>query len=215
MQDFQHAAEVVIMVIVDYGIGNLKSIQNMLLRADVPCRISRDEADIADASKLLLPGMGNFDNCMIRFNASGLRPLVEKRVFEDKIPTIGICVGLQMMMEGSQEGKEPGLGWLKGLTVGFDRTRLSASHKVPNMGWLNVEASKKSYLWNDLEGSRFYFAHSYYVEPQDASVILLKASYGYQITVGIEKENLFGVQFHPEKSHRFGMQLLKNFSTIS
>ena len=201
------------LIILDYGIGNLSSIHKMFERAGVEARISGDPAEVVKATQLLLPGMGNFDNCMEQFHSSGLRPIVEQKAWDEKIPVLGICVGLQMMMEKSEEGNEKGLGWIKGPTIGFDKTRLPLSCKVPNMGWLNVKAMKTSKLWADLGDSRFYFAHSYFVEPTDREDILLTAEYGYTIPVGIERDNLLGVQFHPEKSHRFGMQLLKNFAT--
>jgi glutamine amidotransferase len=200
------------LTIVDYGVGNLTSIQNMLKKGGETSLISSKETDIASASKLLLPGMGHFDNCMQRFNASGLRTTIEKKVFEEKIPLLGICVGLQMFMESSEEGSEPGLAWVAGKTTRFKPDQMDASLKIPHMGWQDVRNNKKSRLWEGLEGSRFYFAHSFYVEPAVADDILLTAGYGYDFTVGIEKDNIVGVQFHPEKSHRFGMQLLQNFA---
>jgi len=200
-------------VIVDYGVGNLSSIQNMLKKGGTKASISGRPEDIAAATKLLLPGMGHFDNCMQRFNASGLRPAIEKKVFEEKIPVLGICVGLQMLMESSEEGQEKGLAWLPGKTIRFQPERMDASLKIPHMGWQEVACVRPSKLWNNLDGSRFYFAHSFYVEPALASDILLRAEYGYAYTVGVERENILGVQFHPEKSHRFGMQLLQNFAT--
>lgn len=199
-------------VIVDYGVGNLSSIQNMLKKGGTAAVISGKQEDIAAASKLLLPGMGHFDNCMQRFNASGLRPAIEQKVFTDKIPVLGICVGLQMLMESSEEGTEKGLAWLPGKTIRFKPAQMDASLKIPHMGWQDVQCVKSSRLWNGLEGSRFYFAHSFYAAPALPSDILLTAHYGYDFTVGVERDNILGVQFHPEKSHRFGMQLLQNFA---
>ncbi len=199
-------------VIVDYGVGNLTSIQNMLKKGGTTSLISGKEADILSASKILLPGMGHFDNCMQRFNASGLRSTIEKKVFTDKTPLLGICVGLQMFMESSEEGNEAGLGWMAGKTVRFKPEQMNHSLKIPHMGWQEVKAVKQSALWKGLEGSRFYFAHSFYVQPASVSDTLLMADYGYTIAVGLEKDNILGVQFHPEKSHRFGMQMLQNFA---
>ena len=201
------------LTIIDYGVGNLTSIHNMLKKAGVPSRISGNHNEVADASKILLPGMGAFDNCMERFNGSGLRDIIEKKVFEEKTPVLGICVGLQMFMSGSEEGVMPGLGWIKGATVRFRPGEMPDSLKIPNMGWLEITAAKPSKLLNGLDNARFYFAHSYHVQVEDAGDKLLSAIHGYDFTVGIEKDNIVGVQFHPEKSHRFGMQLLKNFGT--
>lgn len=199
-------------VILDYGVGNLTSIQNMLKRADINAVISRQEEDVSAATKLLLPGMGHFDHCMHQFNQSGLRPLVEKKVLEDKVPVLGICVGLQMLMRSSEEGREPGLNWIPGDTIRFRPEKLTPGLKVPNMGWLEVHKKKASRLLDDLQEARFYFAHSYHVLLDREQDILLEAEYGSLYTVGVEFENIMGVQFHPEKSHRFGMQLLKNFA---
>ncbi len=199
-------------VIVDYGVGNLASIQNMLKKAGTDALISGKPEDIASATKLLLPGMGHFDNCMDRFTSSGLKPLIEKKIFEEKIPVLGICVGLQMFMRSSEEGKLPGLGWIKGETIRFKLEKMRQPNKIPNMGWLEIQTTRQSALTKDLTDARFYFAHSYHVQLDETSAELIVADYGYQYTVGVEKDNIIGVQFHPEKSHRFGMQLLKNFA---
>lgn len=201
------------LVIADYGVGNLTSIQNMFKKAGATALISGRPEDIAAATKLLLPGMGHFDNCMERLNASGLRGIVEQKALREKIPVLGICVGLQMFMESSEEGVLPGLGWVKGKTVRFDSSRMTEAHKVPNMGWLEIEPQKPSRLLEGLEGARFYFAHSYHVSAADPAIPLIAADYGYRFTAAIEQNNLVGVQFHPEKSHRFGMKLLANFAS--
>jgi imidazole glycerol-phosphate synthase subunit HisH len=201
-----------VLTIVDYGVGNLTSIQNMFKKGGTKAIISGDPLAIADASKLLLPGMGHFDNCMQRLHASGILPAIEKKVFEEKIPLLGICVGLQMFMESSEEGNEAGLGWIKGKTIRFQKDKMQAELKIPNMGWLEILSAKESPLLEKFEGARFYFAHSYHVAPEEKEDILVTSEYGYPFTVGIERNNIIGVQFHPEKSHRFGMQLLKNFA---
>lgn len=198
--------------IVDYGVGNLKSIQNMLKRAGVQAAIGNTVEEVGNATKLILPGMGHFDHCMQQFNRSGLRSLIEKKVLEEKIPVLGICVGLQMFMRSSEEGKEPGLNWVDGNTIRFQQTRMEEGLKVPNMGWLETHGVKHSSLLNNLQEARFYFAHSYHVDMNDQQDILMTASYGYSFPVAVEKGNITGVQFHPEKSHRFGMTLLKNFT---
>jgi imidazole glycerol-phosphate synthase subunit HisH len=199
-------------IIVDYGVGNLTSIQNMLKKAGVSAVISEKAEDIQLATKILLPGMGAFDNCMEKLEHSGLRPFLERKALVEKIPVLGICVGLQMFMESSEEGVLPGLGWIKGETIKFDVSKMDNSLKIPNMGWLEIIPVKKSPILEELEGSRFYFAHSYHVRPKNQEDKLIDANYGYQFSAGLEHENLIGVQFHPEKSHRFGLQLLKNFA---
>lgn len=202
------------LAIVDYGIGNLTSIRNMLKKAGASANICKSAEELSGATKLILPGMGHFDNCMKQFNQSGLRPLVEDMTFNRKTPVLGICVGLQMMMRSSEEGIEPGLAWIKGDTIRFKAENMNGSQKIPNMGWLDVKPQKESKLMNDLIDARFYFAHSYHVVTDEPADILLNSVYGYEYTVAIEHGNIYGVQFHPEKSHRFGLQLLRNFSAL-
>jgi glutamine amidotransferase len=184
----------------------------MLKKSGVDAVISGNTEELAAASKLILPGMGHFDNCMQQLNASGLRPTLEARVLVDKVPVLGICVGLQMFMESSEEGQEKGLGWLSGKTIRFKPDLMKEKQKIPNMGWLETKIAKVSPLLHELESARFYFAHSYHVEPADNAHALIVAHYGYDFTAAVESNNIVGVQFHPEKSHRFGMQLLKNFA---
>jgi len=199
-------------VIVDYGVGNLASIKNMLARADANVLISSEKKDILSASGIILPGIGAFDHCMEMFNASGLRETVTQRVLEERIPILGICVGLQMMMEGSEEGIKPGLGWIRGDVIKFKR-ELIGNLKIPHMGWTDITLKKESCLAeNLLQEPRFYFVHSYHVRLKDSADELMTAKYGYDFTAAIQRENIFGVQFHPEKSHKFGMSLLKNFA---
>ncbi|MBL7703061.1 MAG: imidazole glycerol phosphate synthase subunit HisH [Ferruginibacter sp.] len=198
--------------IIDYGVGNLTSVQNMFRKAGVDAGICNDKSEIVSAKKIILPGMGAFDSCMQKFNDSGFRDIIEQKIVQEKIPVLGICVGLQMLMEGSEEGNLPGFGWIKGRTVAFDKAKMQEGDKIPNMGWLDVTEKKASRLTEGLHEARFYFAHSFHVLPADKKDILITARYGYEFTAGIEKENILGVQFHPEKSHRFGMQLLKNFA---
>lgn len=202
------------LVIVDYGVGNLGSVRNMLKKAGFDSVISSDSLIVGNAEKIILPGIGAFDHCMVQFNRSGLKEIVSRRVLEDKIPILGICVGLQMFMEKSEEGSESGLGWIKGQTIKFKKDKLT-DLKVPHMGWSNVRVEKQSPIIQSLGiEPRFYFVHSYHVQPTDASDVLLTANYGYDFTAAIGRENIYGVQFHPEKSHKYGMAILGNFANL-
>lgn len=201
-----------LITIIDYGVGNLASVKNMLRKAGFESVLASDTATVEKADKIILPGIGAFDYCMQRFNASGLRPLVTQKVIRDKVPLLGICVGLQMLMENSEEGSEPGLGWIAGKTVKFKKEKLG-DLKIPHMGWTDIEISKPSELTKDLgDKPRFYFVHSFYVQPDHKEDELLRANYGYDFTAAISRDNIFGVQFHPEKSHKYGMKILENFS---
>jgi glutamine amidotransferase len=201
-------------VIVNYGVGNLGSVQNMIKKAGFESVLASDISVVQKADRIILPGIGAFDHCMRKFNASGLRPVVEQKVIQDKVPLLGICVGLQMLMENSEEGTEPGLGWIEGKTIRFKKENLG-DLKIPHMGWTDVKRSKTSSLTNDLgEQPRFYFVHSYHVSPENPEDELLSAHYGYDFTAAVNRNNIFGVQFHPEKSHKYGMKILENFSHL-
>jgi len=174
--------------------------------------IGNDLKTVELSSKIVLPGMGAFDNCMNKLHESGLLPVIEKKVFGEKVPILGICVGLQMLMQNSEEGNCAGLGWINGKTIRFNKNKMPVENKIPNMGWIDTQLKKESKLFYGLQDSRFYFAHSYHVVPEIIADIVSTAVYGYEFVSGIEHDNISGVQFHPEKSHRFGMQLLKNFA---
>ena len=201
-------------MIIDYGVGNLASVKNMLKKAGFESVLASDKTAVENASKIILPGIVSFDHCMQRFNASGLRALVTKKVMEEKIPLLGICVGLQMLMGTSEEGTEQGLGWISGRTVKFKKEELG-DLKIPHMGWTDVTLSKPSPLTEHLDDQpRFYFVHSFYVQTESEEDELLKANYGFDFTAAVSRDNIFGVQFHPEKSHKYGMKILENFSRL-
>jgi len=201
--------------IVDYGAGNIKSIQNMLKKIGVFSRISNSIEEIKNSEKLILPGVGHFDFGMKQLRASGLVEVLTQRVKEDKIPILGICLGSQMLGLKSEEGVEPGLGWIDMEIIHFDINKINATNKVPNMGWNYIKPAKNSKLLDGLdEKSRFYFVHSYHMQPNNAEDALCYSHYGYDFASAVASKNIFGVQFHPEKSHKFGMQLLKNFTEI-
>lgn len=201
--------------IIDYGVGNLTSILNMHRKLGIDAVITGDAAVIQEAESLLIPGVGHFDTCMQNFNSSGLRPLVEKRALEEKIPVLGICVGAQMMTRGSEEGKEKGLAWVNADTIKF-RVDGTNSLKVPHMGWTDLQPKTGSGLWAEMPVEpRFYFAHSYHFSFDTAEYVTGTADYGYDFACAFRKENIYGVQFHPEKSHRYGMKLIANFAALS
>ena len=197
--------------IVDYEIGNLAAIANMLQRVGASCEITADAQKIEHADKLVLPGNGAFDACMQGLRATGLIPLLERKVLQGKTPLLGICVGAQMLGQGSAEGQEPGLGWLQ---MQVRRLAPQPGYRVPHMGWCAVKKSATAgALFDDLEDeARFYFVHSYYLDPEHASDVLLTANYGFEFAAAVGNTNIVGLQFHPEKSHRFGKQLLRNFA---
>lgn len=198
--------------LIDYGVGNLGSIQNMLKKLGAESAIASDIATIERATKLILPGVGAFDAGMGQLNASGLRPALDAAALGRKVPVAGICLGMQLMTEGSEEGRLPGLGWVPARTVRFVPTA-GETLKVPHMGWSVVSPAKPSPALDFLEGeSRFYFVHSYHVACCNRADALLQAQYGsVAFDAAFERDNILGFQFHPEKSHRFGMALLKAF----
>lgn len=198
--------------IVDYGVGNLASIRNILKKISVDVIISSDASVIEEAEKLILPGVGAFDTCAQKLQQSGLMELLNKKVLIEKTPVLGICVGMQLMMVGSEEGVLPGLDWIKGKNIKFRQDQLPTQLKIPHMGWTEVILNKPSRLFDNMyEEPRFYFVHSYHPATDSENDVLVYAQYGYRFVAGLEHENIIGVQFHPEKSHKFGMKLLDNF----
>ncbi len=198
-------------VIVDYGIGNLASVLNMFKKigATNVC-ISKDYALIEKATKLILPGVGAFDAGMDNLEKSGLIPLLNKKVIKDKIPLLGICLGMQLLTKKSEEGVKPGLGWIDAETVKFNLDPV-LKLKVPHMGWNYIKVLNKNPLIEMESKSRFYFVHSYYVKCKDESQSLATSHFGFDFTCMVKKDNIYGAQFHPEKSLKFGMQVLDNF----
>jgi glutamine amidotransferase len=202
--------------IIDYGVGNVGSIQNMLKKVGHPENIITKNIDeINNADKIILPGVGAFDAGMQKINESGLLDVLNKKALADKIPFLGICLGMQLLTKGSEEGKIKGLGWIDAVTSKFDFTGENDLLKIPHMGWNQVKKCKQHPLTADLpEPSRFYFVHSYFVKCHNKNDELLSCRYGINFTCSVQHENIMGVQFHAEKSHKFGMQLLKNFAEM-
>lgn len=198
--------------IVDYGMGNLGSIQNMFRRIEVPAEVTGDIEVIRRASKILLPGVGAFDSAMSRINESGLREVLDHKALNERVPVLGICLGMQLLTRSSDEGNLPGLGWIAAQTRRFPTIK---SLKVPHMGWNLVKPRHPHPLVDGLPAdSRFYFVHSYYVTVDDDADSLLQAHYGVDFEAAVAHDNILGAQFHPEKSHKFGMKLLANFARL-
>jgi len=194
--------------IINYGLGNLGSIANMIKKIGGESIITSNPEKILRAKKLILPGVGSFDKGMLNLKDLSLINILNKKVLVEKTPILGICLGMQLMLNSSEEGNETGLGWIDAKTIKFSANTL----KVPHMGWNTVKNIKESKLFDELESEkRFYFVHSYYVKCNDEKDILTTTPYGNDFVSAFEKENLIGVQFHPEKSHKFGMSIIKNF----
>jgi imidazole glycerol-phosphate synthase subunit HisH len=202
-------------VIVDYGMGNLGSIVNMLKKIGAKAKISSDRSDIDAADKLILPGVGAFDTAMRHLHESGLLDALNEAVLHRRKPTIGLCLGMQLLTEGSEEGKLPGLGWIAAETRRFRFPAELSNLKVPHMGWNSVAVNPDKPLVRDLQDpSRFYFVHSYHVVLRDPTDAAATTTYGYDFVSMIQKDHIMGTQFHPEKSHKYGMKVLSNFAEL-
>jgi glutamine amidotransferase len=201
-------------IIVDYGMGNLGSVFNMFKKIGVQAKISNDLEEISKAEKILLPGVGSFDAAIKKINEVELMPILNFLALEKKIPVLGICLGMQLLMESSEEGSLPGFGWVKGAVKSFKKN-IPDSLKVPHMGWNDVVITRPNPLSVGFSDEiKFYFVHSYFVKVEDMANQIMSCNYGIDFDAAIQKDNIFGAQFHPEKSHRFGMKLLKNFSNL-
>jgi glutamine amidotransferase len=202
--------------IIDYDMGNLGSILNMFKRLGVTnVRITSDLNKINESSKIILPGVGSFKKAVKNLSRKGLIEILEKKVFQEEIPLMGICLGMQLLFEKSEEGNCDGLGWIKGDVIKFDFKDNLSEFKVPHMGWNQTLIKKKSELVKNLPlNNKFYFAHSFFVKCKDYEDILMTTQYGAKFTSGIQKNNIFGFQFHPEKSHKYGIKIFENFLKI-
>ena len=199
--------------IIDYGAGNVKSVQNMLKKIGVQSILTKDISEIEKASKLILPGVGAFDYGMEQLQQSGLIEVLNKKVIQEKTPILGICLGAQMLGIKSEEGIEKGLEWINMEVKKFNLN--DSSLKVPHMNWSQTKLNKTSKLFENMfENPRFYFVHSFFMSPKNSADVLCTVDYGGDFVAAVEKDNIYGVQFHPEKSHKFGMKLLENFAKI-
>lgn len=197
--------------IIDYGIGNLGSIKNMLKKVGSESVVlAKTDEDVVAADKYILPGVGAFDSGMRMLNQSGMRKELDRQILEYHKPVLGICLGMQMLGEGSEEGVEKGLGYIPFSCVKFQFQ--SERCRIPHMGWDYVNIQKETSLTLDCrENSRFYFVHSYYAKCKHSEDILLTCEYGITFAAGVNRDNIYGVQFHPEKSHNYGKWLMENF----
>jgi len=199
-------------VIIDYQMGNIGSILNMLKKIGAAGTISSDPAVIGQADRLILPGVGAFDQGMANLERMGLIPVLNEKVMVGRTPVLGICLGMQLMTKSSEEGKKAGLGWVNARTVRFKHDP-ALNLKVPHMGWNAIVPKKESPLLADMYAEpRFYFVHSYHAVCGDPADVLTSTFHGYEFTSAFQHGSVIGVQFHPEKSHKFGMRLLKNFA---
>lgn len=202
-------------VILNYGLGNLLSIENMIKKIRHNCLITNNIFDIEHANKIILPGVGHFDFGMKLLRESPFFEVFIRKVTNDKVPLLGICLGAQMLLEKSEEGREPGLGLIKGECKKFDITKMSDPLPIPNMGWADVQFKQEIHFTRNITSvPRYYFVHSYHMNCINSENVLATSVYGYPFAAAVIKENIYGVQFHPEKSHKFGMVVLKNFAEL-
>ncbi|QDP85844.1 imidazole glycerol phosphate synthase subunit HisH [Chryseobacterium sp. SNU WT5] len=201
--------------IIDYGVGNINAFVNVYKRVDVPVRIAKTSADLEGSEKLILPGVGHFDYAMSKLNNSGMRETLDDLVLEQKVPVIGICVGMQMMANYSDEGNVEGLKWIDASVKKFDESKIHQATRLPHMGWNDVKPVKDVALFQGLERDAiFYFLHSYYFECNNSDDVMAISDYGIEFASAAHHENKYGIQFHPEKSHHYGEILLHNFAKL-
>lgn len=201
--------------IVDFGVGNIQAFLNIFKRLGIEATRARNAEELDGATRLVLPGVGSFDHAMTLLNQSGMRPLLDEMVLAQQVPVIGICVGMQMLARNSDEGVLPGLNWVPGRVRAFATTPASKDLPMPHMGWNDIKVRPGHKLFVDFEPEpRFYFLHSYFFDAEDKSDVVATAEYGLDFDCIVSKGHIHGVQCHPEKSHHFGAQLLKNFAEL-
>jgi len=200
--------------IIDYGMGNLRSVEKIFQRLNIPNVVSSSIKAIENAEKLLLPGVGHFENGMSKLRSTNILEILNQKVIQDKTPILGICLGMQLMTKNSTEGDVEGLGWVDAQTTKFNFD--SGKLKIPHMGWNQVSVMKDSIMARNitLDNDLFYFVHSYFVSCNRDQDVLFQSEYGNTFVSGFEKDNITGVQFHPEKSHRSGIQVIRNFADL-
>ena len=200
--------------LLDYGLGNVEAFVNIYKRLNIPVAVAETADQLADAEKIILPGVGAFDWAMTRLDESGMRACLDDLVMVKKRPVLGVCVGMQIMARRSDEGELPGLGWIDAEVKRFDETRFSQKTHLPHMGWNDVSPRDVECLFKGITEPQFYFLHSYYFVPANLDDVLAKTDYNCSYASAVRSRNVFGTQFHPEKSHKWGIQLLKNFAEL-
>lgn len=201
--------------IIDYGLGNINAFANIFKKLNLSYKIARKTVDLDESSKIVLPGVGAFDQAIIKLKESGMRERLDELVLKESAPVIGVCVGMQILAHSSEEGSLPGLGWINGVVRRFDTQNMRQKTHLPHMGWNDVKPLKKTGLFKDVDASPlFYFLHSYYFHCNSAEDVLAVSDYGGEFISAVNYGNIYGVQFHPEKSHQNGIKLLKNFADL-
>lgn len=200
--------------IVDYGLGNIRAFLNIYKSLNIPATAISTAHELADADRIVLPGVGSFDWAMERLNASGMRDTLDEMVLCKKRPVLGVCVGMQMLARRSEEGQLPGLAWIPAEVKRFDESGFTQKTHLPHMGWNDAAPRAVDSLFRNMRSPRFYFLHSYYFLPEDSEHILATTYYNGEFACAIRAGHVFGTQFHPEKSHQWGIQLLSNFAEI-
>ena len=200
--------------VIDYGLGNVQAFLDIYKRLNLPAYAAKSSEELSGASRFILPGVGAFDWAMQSLENSGMRPTLEKLVIQQGLPVLGVCVGMQMLANRSDEGALDGLGWIPGEIKRFDEANFNRLPHLPHMGWNDVAVAQPNPLLEGISNPQFYFLHSYYFDPKEPASTIGATEYGGVFASAVAKNNIYGTQFHPEKSHHWGVSLLKNFAEL-